>query len=130
MNSVSTFPFYTLEEWDINPPLPSDLLLKGDAIISNDVWIGQNAVILSGTHIGNEAIIGTNSVVGSDVFPYNIVIGNPARVLRERFDDELIDIMLKFKSWDRSIDEIDILIPILTCNDLEKVKSELKKKLN
>ena len=130
MNSVSTFPFYTLEGWNMDPPLPSDLPLKGDTIIGNDVWIGQNAVILPGTHIGDGAIIGANSVVGSNVSPYNIVIGNPSRVLRKRFDDELIDLMLKFKWWDKSIDEIDSLIPILTCSDLEKVKSELKKKLN
>ena len=130
MNSVSTFPFYTLEGWNMDPPRPSDLPLKGDTVIGNDVWIGQNAVILPGTHIGDGAIIGANSVVGSNVSPYNIVIGNPARVLRKRFDDELIDIMLKFKWWDRDIDEIDSLIPILTCSDLEKVKSELKKRLN
>ena len=130
MNSVSTVPFYTLEGWNMDPPRPSDLPLKGDTVIGNDVWIGQNAVILPGTHIGDGAIIGANSVVGSNVSPYNIVIGNPARVLRKRFDDELIDIMLKFKWWDRDIDEIDSLIPILTCSDLEKVKSELKKRLN
>ena len=129
MNSVSTFPFYTLEGWNMDPPRPSDLPLKGDTIIGNDVWIGQNAVILPGTHIGDGAIIGANSVVGSSIAPYTIVIGNPAKVLRKRFDDELIDLMLKFKWWDRSIDEIDSLIPILTCSDLEKVKSELKKRL-
>ena len=129
MNSVSTFPFYTLEGWNMDPPLPSDLPLKGDTIIGNDVWIGQNAVILPGTHIGDGAIIGANSVVGSSIAPYTIVIGNPAKVLRKRFDDELIDLMLKFKWWDKSIDEIDNLIPILTCSDLKKVKSELKKRL-
>ncbi len=130
MNSVSTFPFYTLEGWNMDPPLPSDLPLKGDTVIGNDVWIGQNAVILPGTHIGDGAIIGANSVVGSSIAPYTIVIGNPAKVLRKRFDDELIDLMLKFKWWDKSIDEIDSLIPILTCSDLEKVKLELQKKLN
>ena len=110
-------------------PRPSDLPLKGDTIIGNDVWIGQNAVILPGTHIGDGAIIGANSVVGSSIAPYTIVIGNPAKVLKKRFDDELIDLMLKFKWWDKSIDEIDNLIPILTCSNLKKVKSELKKRL-
>ncbi len=129
MNSVSTFPFYTLEGWNMDPPRPSDLPLKGDTIIGNDVWIGQNAVILPGTHIGDGAIIGANSVVGSSIAPYTIVIGNPAKVLKKRFDDELIDLMLKFKWWDKSIDEIDNLIPILTCSNLKKVKSELKKRL-
>ena len=78
---------------------------------------------------GGGAIIGANSVVGSDVDPYAIVVGNPAKVLRKRFDDELIGLLLKFKWWDRSIEEINNLIPILTCSDLEKVRQELQKRL-
>ena len=129
MNAISTYPFYTLEGWDMKPPEASDLPFKGDTVIGNDVWIGQNAVILPGVHIGDGTIIGANSVVGSNVEPYTIVIGNPARVLRKRFDDELIDIMLKFKWWDKSIEEINELIPILTCSDTEKVKKEIKARL-
>ena len=129
MNAISTFPFYTLEGWNMEPPLPADLPLKGDTIIGNDVWIGQNAVILPGVQIGDGAIVGANSVVGSDVAPYTIVIGNPAKALRKRFDDELIALLLKFKWWDKSIDEIDGLIPILTSSDLVKIKKELKARL-
>lgn len=129
MNAVSTFPFYTLEGWDMNPPALSDLPLKGDTVICNDVWIGQNAVILPGVHIGDGAIIGANSVVGSDVAPYTIVAGNPAKVLRKRFDDEMIDLLLQFRWWDRSITEIDRLIPILTSSDLDTVRKELQKRL-
>ena len=98
-------------------------------MIGNDVWIGQNAVILPGVHIGDGAIVGANSVVGSDIDPYTIVVGNPAKVLRKRFDDELIDLILRFKWWDRSIEVIDSLIPILTCSDLGKVKEELRVRL-
>ena len=112
------------------PPAPSDLPLKGDTVIGNDVWIGQNAVILPGVHIGNGAIIGANSVVGSHVDDYTIVVGNPAKVLRKRFDNEMIDLLLQFKWWDKTIDEINGLIPILTCGDLEKVRAELKMRLN
>ena len=129
MNAVSTFPFYTLEGWNMNPPALADLPLKGDTVIGNDVWIGQNAVILPGVHIGDGAIIGANSVVGSDVEPYTIVVGNPARVLRKRFDEELIDLMLRLKWWDKSIEEIDSLIPLLTSSNLEKVRGELKARL-
>ncbi len=129
MNAISTFPFYTLEGWDMEPPETSDLPLKGDTVIGNDVWIGQNAVILPGVHIGDGAIIGADSVVGSNVEPYTIVIGNPARKLRKRFDDELIELMLKFKWWDKSIEEINELIPILICGDLEKVKKEIKSRI-
>lgn len=130
MNAVSTFPFYTLEGWNMNPPAMEDLPLKGDTVIGNDVWIGQNAVILPGVHVGDGAIIGANSVVGSDVAPYTIVVGNPAKVLRKRFDEELIDLMLQFRWWDKSIEEIDGLIPVLTNNDLEAVKTEIKKRIS
>ena len=130
MNAVSTFPFYTLEGWNMDAPAMSDLPLKGDTVIGNDVWIGQNAVILPGVHIGDGAIIGTNSVVGSDVDPYTIVVGNPAKVLRKRFDDELIELILLFKWWDKSIHEINELIPVLTCSDLDSVRVKIRKLLD
>ena len=126
MNAVTTFPFYTLEGWDMAPPAPADLPHKGDTVIGNDVWIGQNAVILPGVHVGDGAIIGANSIVGNDVAPYTVVAGNPARPLRKRFDDELIALLQELKWWDKSIEEINELIPILTCSDLEKVRAELR----
>lgn len=129
MNAVSTFPFFTLEGWNAKPPAPSDMPLKGDTVIGNDVWIGQNAVILPGVHIGDGAIIGANAVVGSNVEPYSVVVGNPARLIRKRFDDELIELLEKFKWWDKSIEEIDSLLPILTSGSLEMVREELKKRL-
>ena len=125
MNAVSTFPFYTLEGWKMNPPARSDMPFKGDTVIGNDVWIGQNATILPGVHIGDGAIIGANSVVGSDVEPYTIVVGNPAEAIRYRFDEDLTELLLKFKWWDKPIEEINELIPILTSSDLEKVKAEI-----
>ena len=129
MNAVSTFPFYTLEGWEQNPPSQNDLPIKGDTIIGNDVWIAQNATILPGVHIGDGAIIGANSVVGSDIDPYTIVVGNPAKPIRKRFNEELIDIMEKLKWWDKSIEEINSLIPLLTSSDLDMVKEELSKLL-
>ena len=129
MNAVTTFPFYTLEGWDMEPPAATDMPLKGDTVIGNDVWIGQNAVILPGVHIGDGAIIGANSVVGSNVEPYTIAAGNPARAIRKRFDDELIGYLLAFKWWDKSVEEINGLIPILTSSDLESVKKELRARL-
>lgn len=57
------------------------------------------------------------------------MIGNPAKMLRKRFDDEMIDLLLRFKWWDKSIEEIDNLIPILTCSNLEIIRKELKKRL-
>lgn len=129
MNAVSTFPFYTLEGWEQTPPSVNDLPLKGNTIIDNDVWIGQNATILPGVHIGDGAIIGANSVVGHDVDPYTIVVGNPARVIRKRFNDKLIQIMEELKWWDLSIEEINELIPTLTSSNLEKVTEDLAQKV-
>lgn len=125
MNAVSTFPFYTLEGWNMKPPAAGDMPFKGDTVIGNDVWIGQNATILPGVHIGDGAIIGANSVVGSNVEPYAVVVGNPAETIRYRFDEELTSLLLKFKWWDKPIEEINELIPILTSSDLDKVKAEI-----
>lgn len=129
MNAVTTFPFYTLEGWKMEPPSKADLPLKGDTVIGNDVWIGQNAVILPGVHIGDGAIIGANSVVGSDVAPYTVVAGNPARVLRKRFDDDFIDLLLRFRWWDKPVAEINALIPLLTSGDLGAVRKEIAARL-
>ena len=126
MNAVSTFSFYTLQSWDMKAPAKEDLPLKGDTVIGNDVWIGQNAVILPGVHIGDGAIIGTSAIVGSDVEPYTIVAGNPAKPVRKRFDDELIGMLLKWRWWDKPVEEINKLIPILTNSDLDSVKSQIK----
>ena len=129
MNAVSTFPFYTLAGWDMKAPAPEDMPLKGDTVIGNDVWIGQNATILPGVHIGDGAIIGASSVVGSDVEPYTIVAGNPAQFIRNRFDDELTNLMLEWRWWDKPIEEINSLIPILTSSDLTEVKKKVKEML-
>ena len=124
---VSTFPFYIFNGWEESVPPMDKMPLKGDTIIGNDVWIGQNATILPGIHIGDGAIIGLNSVVGSDVEPYAVVAGNPAKLIRKRFDDELIKMMLELKWWDRPIEEIKKLIPLLHNNNLGEVKKILSK---
>ncbi|MCQ2913573.1 MAG: CatB-related O-acetyltransferase [Alphaproteobacteria bacterium] len=127
MNAVSTYPFYVINGWDQKSPSNEDMRFRGNTVIENDVWIGQNTTILPGVHIGNGAIIGLNSTVGSDVPPYTIVAGNPAKTIRKRFDDELIDLMLKLKWWDKSIEEIKEIVPIITSSDLERVKMQIKK---
>jgi len=126
MNAVSTYPFYTLG-WDMNPPKAEDLPIKGDTIIGNDVGIGQNAVIMPGVHIGNGTIIATNSVVTKNVESYTIVGGSPAKEIIKRFDDELIELLNKLEWWNKPIEEINSLIPILTDSDLNYVKQEIKK---
>ena len=126
LNSATTFPFYIFEGWQQQPNI-KDLPNKGDTVVGNDVWIGQNVTILPGVHIGDGAIIGANSVVAKDIPPYSVAVGNPATIKKKRFDDELIDLLLKFKWWDKSIEEINKLIPIFSCSDLAKVKTEIER---
>ncbi|MDR0571317.1 MAG: acetyltransferase, partial [Rickettsiales bacterium] len=90
------------------------------------VWIGQNVTILPGAKIGDGVIIGANSTVGGAVSPYSVVIGNPARVIKKRLDDELINLMLELKWWDLPIERIKELIPLLSDSNLDRVKKELK----
>jgi len=130
MDCVSTFPFYIFEKWNEVAPRPSELSNKGDTIVGNDVWIGRDATILPGVTIGDGAIIGAKSVVGSDVGPYSIAVGNPARVVRKRFDDELVALLLKWKWWDLPVETIDALIPLLHSADLDSVKSKIKTMLH
>ena len=129
MNAVSTYPFYIFGGWEQPTPDKTKMPLKGDTVVGNDVWIGQNATILPGVHIGDGAIIGCNSTVASDVPPYTVVAGNPAKPLRKRFDDELIDLLLRLRWWDKPAEEINALIPILTNSDLAFVKAELNKRV-
>ena len=129
MNSASAYPFYILEGWNQDVPPILEMPCKGDTVVGNDVWIGQGAVILPGVHIGDGAIIGLKSVVGSDVEPYTIVAGDPAKLVRKRFDDELISLLQKFKWWDKPVDEVQALIPLLNNGDLERVKHEVRERL-
>lgn len=126
MNAASTFPFYIFEGWEQEIPSTDVFSFKGDTVVGNDVWIGQNATILPGVHIGDGAIIGASSVVASDVEPYSIVAGNPAKQHRKRFDSELIAILLELKWWELPIEQINALIPTLTSSDLDAVKEQLR----
>lgn len=79
---------------------------RGTTIVGNDVWIGHSAYILPGITIGDGAVIGTKSVVTKDVPPYAIVGGNPAKIIRYRFNEEIIEKFLKIKWWDWSDEKI------------------------
>ncbi len=102
LKSLSTYPFpIFFEEWDLDGAKVTDAWdNKGDITVGNDVWIGYEAVILSGVTIGDGAIIGTRAVVTKDVPPYTIVGGVPAKPIRKRFDDVTIAKLLALKWWD------------------------------
>ncbi len=129
MNALTTYPFYILG-WEQKAPDMADLPNKRDTVVGNDVWIGQNVTILPGTHIGDGAIIGARSVVSGNVEAYTIVAGNPARLVRRRFDPELQGLLEQLKWWDRPAEEIADLIPLLTCGDLERMRQKVKELLH
>ncbi len=80
---------------------------KGDTIIGNDVWIGHEALIMPAVTIGDGAIIASRSVVTKNIPPYAIVAGNPAKIIRYRFDDETIATLLNIQWWNWPIDKIN-----------------------
>lgn len=129
MNSITTYPFYIFKGWDQKPTDEKDLPYKGDTVVGNDVWIGQKVTILPGIHIGDGAIIGANSVVSKDVPPYSVVAGNPIKLIRKRFDDELIGLLLTFKWWNKPIEEIQEILPLLANSNINEIKDELKRRI-
>ena len=103
-------------------PSLSDLPFKGDTVIGNDVWIGQHVTVLPGVHIGDGAINGANSVVTKDVPPYTIAGGNPCRVIRKRFSEELIAYLEEIRWWNWDADKIFRNMDALCSGDLEKIR--------
>lgn len=106
MNGFSTYPFYIFGNgWEKATPNSNDLKTKGDTIIGNDVWIGYNAIIMPAVTIGDEAIIASKSIVTKDIPAYSIVGGNPAKVIRSRFDEDTVRSLLEIAWWDWPIEK-------------------------
>ncbi|MGV8144578.1 MAG: CatB-related O-acetyltransferase [Methanothermobacter sp.] len=115
---VSTYPFGKLIK-DI-PENPGHPIGKGDIIIGNDVWMGQNALILPGVNIGDGAVIGANSVVTRNVDDYEIVAGNPAKHVKYRFNPQQIDSLKKIRWWDWPIEKIKENINFIESSDIDE----------
>ena len=116
--STYTFPIF-FEEWGLDP---RDICRawdnKGDIVIGSDVWIGYEAVILSGVTIGDGAIIGTRAVVTKDVPPYTIVGGVPARPIRKRFDEKTIAALEALRWWDWDEEKLRRSLPAIQAGEL------------
>ena len=91
---------------------------KGNTVIGNDVWLGYRSTILPGVTIGDGAIIGMGSVVTKDVPPYSIVGGNPAKVIKLRFEPDEIETLLELSWWDWPLEKITENINYLTSRSL------------
>lgn len=117
--STYTFPIF-YEEWGLDAKdIRSAWDNKGDIVIGNDVWIGYEAVILSGVTIGDGAIVGARAVVTKDVPPYTIVGGVPARSIRRRFDEETVKKLEAIRWWDWDEERIKRSIPAIQSGDIE-----------
>ena len=120
--STYTFPLF-FEEWGLKKENVAQAWdQKGDIMIGNDVWIGYEAVILSGVTIGDGAVIGCRAVVTKNVPPYTIVGGVPAKPIRKRFDEETIKELQKIKWWDWTEEKIAGKIPAIQAGDLEELR--------
>ena len=129
MRSLSTYPFpIFFEEWGLDVKNICDAWdNKGDIVIGNDVWIGYEAVILSGVTIGDGAIIGSRAVVTKDVEPYTIVGGVPAKSIRKRFDDKTIIKLENIRWWNWDEKQIRKGIQAIQSGniiELEKISDE------
>ena len=114
---VTTYPFSVL--WESGRNISGHPKTKGDVRIGNDVWIGKEAIILSGVNIGDGAVIGARSLVTKDIEPYAIVGGNPAREIRKRFENQIIEELLKIRWWEWPAERIKIALPLLLSKNIE-----------
>lgn len=115
---VTTYPFSAIDSRFTR--FTGHPVSKGDVVIGNDVWIGREAIIMSGISIGDGAVIAARSVVTKDVAPYEIVGGNPARPLRFRFSPEAISRLLNVRWWDWADQRIAAAMPHLLSDEIEK----------
>ncbi|MGB3789999.1 MAG: Vat family streptogramin A O-acetyltransferase [Phormidesmis sp.] len=107
LDGFSTYPFYIFGNgWEEAAPKAGELPYKGDTVIGSDVWIGYEATIMPGVKIGDGAIVAAKSVVVSDVEPYTIVGGNPAKCVRRRFDEETVRSLLQIAWWNWDIEKV------------------------
>ncbi len=120
LNGFSTYPFGIFGNgWEKVTPQIEELPYKGDTVVGNDVWIGYEAVTMPGVQVGDGAIIAAKSVVVNDVLPYTIVGGNPARVIRQRFEDNVIQSLLEIAWWDWDIEKITRNLEKIIAADIE-----------
>ena len=106
-SGFSTYPFYIFGNgWEKATPKENELPFKGDTVIGNDVWMGYETIVMPGVTIGDGAIIAARSVVVNDVPAYSIVGGNPAQVIKRRFDSETVAKLIEISWWNWDIDKI------------------------
>jgi virginiamycin A acetyltransferase len=124
ISGISTYPFYIFGQgWENVMPAAEELPYKGDTEIGNDVWIGYEALFMPGVKIGHGAIISSRSVVTGDVPAYAIVGGNPAKVIRYRFDAETIAKLEDIAWWNWPVEKISRNLSLIVSGDIDALVS-------
>lgn len=122
LDGISTFPFPIFGQgWEGAFDL-SKLPAKGDIVVGNDVWFGYDSLIKGGVTIGDGAIIATRAVVVKDVPAFSIVAGNPAKVVKMRFDDATIERLLRIAWWNWDIDKINRNLALICHSDVDALE--------
>ena len=116
---ISSFPFFYMSDIEAFNKSIDGFERAGDTVVGNDVWIGSEAMIMSGVKIGDGAVIGSRALVTKDVAPYTIVGGNPAKVIKKRFSEQNIAMLLEIKWWDWDEEHLSEVIPIICSDKIE-----------
>ncbi|NPC92946.1 Vat family streptogramin A O-acetyltransferase [Bacillus sp. WMMC1349] len=124
----STYPFNIFGNgWESHTPILENLPIKGDTEVGNDVWIGRNVTIMPGVKIGDGAIVAAESVVTKNIEPYTVVGGNPLRLIKKRFSDEVIKNWLQIQWWNLDINLINENLEDIVNGDVVNLKRNLNK---
>ncbi len=119
MDWASTFPFYY--QANIFKRSKNAFKKSGDTHIAHDVWIGSEAMIMAGVTIGSGAVVAARAVVTKDVAPYTVIGGNPAQVIKKRFNDATIAKLLALKWWDWTEEEVKSAMPQLCSENMDSL---------
>ena len=124
ISGFSTYPFQIFGNgWERVTPRSEEFPQKGDTVVGHDVWLGYQSMVMPGVRIGSGAIIATQSLVVKDVEPYTIVGGNPARCLKQRFDQNTIDELLTIAWWDWDREKISRNLEAIVSADINTLKA-------
>ena len=124
MHPFTTYPFWHIfSQKETLLPWLEDAESKGDTVIGNDVWFGRECTILPGIKIGDGAVIAAHSVVVQDVPPYAVVGGNPSKLIKYRFTQDVIDELLKIRWWEWDLESIKQNYALLMGHDIQKLRA-------